>query len=138
VDPRDPLTRIAAVYRPTSNDFVTAAAGDVLSFGPSGRPGWAAGLEDPAAEDQYITAVAVDGEGNTFAVGAKQGPTTWVRWVVKLDPGGDLLWEQYSGEEPERTGWAAVTIADDGSIVAAGGVAISDTDSALVVAGYAP
>jgi cysteine-rich repeat protein len=74
---------------------------------------WAPSL--PAIDE--VEDVAIDGAGNVYAIGhsVSEDPN---RWVGKLDPAGELVWERsdYPGSEGDDRG-RSIEVLDDGDLV---------------------
>jgi len=91
------------------DDFWVAA----YELDGSERWRWAPSL--PAIDE--IEDLAVDGAGNVYAIGhtVSEGPD---RWVGKLDPAGELVWQRsdYPGSEGDDRG-RSIEVLDDGDLV---------------------
>jgi hypothetical protein len=94
---------------PTMDDLWVAA------YELDGSERWRHAPERPAIEE--VEDVAIDPAGNVYAIGhvVSEAPD---RWVAKLDPAGQLVWERsdYPGSEGDDRG-RSIEVLPDGDLV---------------------
>jgi cysteine-rich repeat protein len=87
----------------------------VAAYELDGTERWRWAPDLPAIDE--VEDVAIDGAGNIYAVGhtVSEDPD---RWVGKLDPAGELVWQRsdYPGSEGDDRG-RSIVVLDDGDLV---------------------
>lgn len=87
----------------------------VVAYELDGAERWRYAPDLPAIDE--VEDIAVDGAGNVYAIGHRvsEDPD---RWVGKLDPAGELVWERsdYPGSEGDDRG-RSIEVLDDGDLV---------------------
>jgi hypothetical protein len=124
------LYQAATVHQGTSSgDFILA------KYNGFGLQQWSVLWSSPGFEDDEVTAIATDPQGdvivtgNTMVPGALGGPYTEAI-VLKYDPTGTLLWAIQSGFGPTLTASTCVTTDITGNILIGGAIANTTADSA--------
>ena len=108
----------------------------VAAYELDGAERWRYAPDRPAIDE--VEDVAIDGAGNVFAIGhtVSEDPD---RWVGKLDPAGELVWERsdYPGSEGDDRG-RSIEVLDDGDLVVVGELADEAGDLDGWIARLAP
>ena len=89
---------------------------------------WSKALGGTYYDEGYGVETAADGSGYVFAglarshdgdVVGNHGAGGWQdAWIVKLDPGGNLLWQHCYGGSANESAWSITATADGGFVVA--------------------
>jgi len=97
----------------SSTDSVTSSDYATIKCDPAGNLLWVQRYNGPVDDNDYASAIAVDGSGNVYVTGYSVGSgTSWDYATLKYDPAGNQLWVKTYNDPGNSDDYACAMVVD--------------------------